>query len=232
MDSVISVRAEDAIPSATPASLRGRLHDAVSAAVARPIAWVILVAVIAAWPIAWSLRTPLPPRLPILGTVQPFQLTAQDGNPFGSKDLAGRVWVVSLMFTRCQTICLALARSMGKIQSRTRNLEPEFHLVSISVDPEFDRPERLVEYARTHRASPRMWTFLTGSVEAVRATVAHGLNLSNDRDAEHAAQEGISHGTKLVLVDREGRIRGYYDPRDADAVDLVVRDAALLVNRG
>ena len=204
----------------------------VSAAVARPITWVILVAAIAAWPVAWALRTPLPPRLPILGTVQPFQLTAQDGNPFGSKDLAGRVWLASLMFTRCQTICPTLARSMGKIQSRTRNLEPEFHLVSITVDPEFDRPDRLAEYARTHRASPRMWTFLTGPVDAVQNTVAHGLGASMHWQTEHSPQEGISHGTKLVLVDREGRIRAYYDPRDADAVDRIVRDAALLVNRG
>jgi protein SCO1 len=170
---------------------------------------VILISLIVAWPIAWALRTPLPPRLPVLGAVPPFQLTAQDGRPFGSNDLAGRVWLASFMFTRCETACAAVIRCMAGIQSRTRNLEPEFHLVSFSVDPEFDRPERLAEYARTHRASPRMWTFLTGPVEQV-----------------------ISRGKQLVLVDREGRIRAYYDPEDAGTVERVVRDAALLVNRG
>ena len=173
---------------------------------------MIVVAIVAAWPIAWALRTPLPPRLPVLGTVPPFQLTAQDGRPFGSDDLAGRVWLASFIFTRCETICPAITRRMAAIQSRTRNLEPEFHLVSISVDPEFDGPERLADYARAHRASPRMWTFLTGPVDAV--------------------QEGISRGTQLVLVDREGRIRAYYDPQASDVVERVVRDAALLVNRG
>ena len=182
-----------------------------NAAVARPLTWVIVVALVAAWPIAWALRTPLPPRLPVLGSVPRFQLTAQDSRPFGSNDLAGRVWLASFIFTRCQTNCAAITQCMTAIQSRTRNLEPEFHLVSISVDPQFDSPERLAEYARVHRASPRMWTFLTGQTEGVR---------------------DISHGTQLVLVDREGRIRGYYDAEEAGAVDRIVRDAALLVNRG
>jgi protein SCO1 len=187
------------------------LHDAVSAAVARPLTWVIVVAVVAAWPIAWALRTPLPPRPGVLGTVPSFQLTAQDGRPFSSKDLAGRVWLASFIFTRCQTNCAAITQRMAAVQSRTRNLEPEFHLVSITVDPQFDSPERLAEYARVHRASPRMWTFVTGPIEGVRS---------------------ISRGTQLVLVDRQRRIRGYYDPQEADAVDRIVRDAALLVNRG
>ena len=52
-----------------------------SAAVGRPLAWVVLVALIAAWPIAWALRTPLPPRLPVLGSVPPFELIGQDGGP-------------------------------------------------------------------------------------------------------------------------------------------------------
>jgi protein SCO1 len=202
------------MPAPTHTGFRFRLHDAVSAAVARPLTWIILVAVIAAWPIAWALRTPLPPRLPVLGAVPAFQLTAQDGRPFGSKDLAGRVWLATFFFTRCETLCPAVMRRMASIQSRTRNLEPEFHLVSISVDPEFDGPERLADYARVHRASPRMWTFLTGPIDGLRNAVARG------------------HGAELVLVDREGRIRAYYDAQDTDAVERVVRDAALLVNRG
>src|SRR6266446_2449814 len=217
------------MPAATPAPFRDRLHGAVSAAVGRPLTWIVVVALIAAWPIAWALRTPLPPRLKVLGTLPPFELTAQDGSPFGSKDLAGRVWVASFIFTRCDTVCAAITRQMARIQGRTRNLEPAFHLVSISVDPEFDDPPRLAAYARAHRASPRMWTFLTGPIDAVRETVVLGLRISMDPE-RHGGD--ASPGTHLVLVDVEGRIRGYYDPEDAGAVERVVRDAALLVNRG
>jgi protein SCO1/2 len=209
-----------------------RLQAAVSAAVGRPLVWALVVALIAAWPIAWALRTPLPPRLPVLATLPPFELVAEDGRPFGSKDLAGRVWVASLVFTRCETACPAITRQMARIQGRTRNLEPAFHLVSISVDPEFDDPARLAAYARAHRASPRMWTFLSGPAEAVREIVVRGLRTGMGRDPERPGGEGVFHGTHLVLVDGEGRIRGYYDPDAADAVERVVRDAALLVNRG
>ena len=218
------------MPAATPAPFRDRLHGAVSAAVGRPLAWIVVVALIAAWPIAWALRTPLPPRLPVLGTVPPFELTGQDGGAFGSRDLAGRVWVASFIFTRCETVCPAITRQMARIQGRTRNLEPAFHLVSISVDPEFDDPVRLAAYARAHRASPRMWTFLTGPIETVRDTVVRGLRVS--MDAKRPEEQDISHGTHLVLVDGEGRIRGYYDSERTDVVERVVRDAALLVNRG
>jgi protein SCO1 len=121
---------------------------------------------------------------------------------------------------------------MARVQSRTRNLEPVFHLVSISVDPEFDDPGRLAAYARAYHASPRMWTFLTGSLDAVRETVVRGLRVSMGRDPDLPGGEGVFHGTHLVLVDGERRIRGYYDPDASDAVDRVVRDAALLVNRG
>ena len=216
----------------TASAFRDRIQTALSAAVGRPLTWAVVVGLIAAWPISWALLTPLPPRLPILGTVPPFELTAQDGGRFGSKELAGRVWLASFIFTRCETACTAITRQMARIQGRTRNLEPAFHLVSISVDPEFDDPARLAAYARAHRASPRMWTFLTGPAGDVRDAVTRGLRISMAKEAEHPGTEGISHGTHLVLVDGEGRIRAYYDPEEGTSVERAVRDAALLVNRG
>ncbi len=207
------------------------LQSTVSKIVARPLFWTALVAMLAAWPLVWALRSPLPPRLPELGSLPRFELVDQTGRPFGSADLAGRVWVASFIFTRCDTVCPIVTRQMARIQSHARNLEPAFHLVSISVDPEYDSPARLSEYARRYRASPRMWTFLTGRADAVRDTVVNGLRVSMGHEAG-AGAEGISHGTHLVLVDGAGRIRGYYDAASPGAVDQVVRDAALLVNRG
>ena len=201
-----------AMPTAARSGFRDRIQAWVGAAVGRPLTWVVLIALIVAWPISWALRTPVPPRLPVLGTVPPFELTAANGGRFGSKDLIGRVWLASFIFTRCQTVCPVITRQMARIQARTRNLEPAFHLVSITVDPGFDDPSRLAAYAREHRASPRMWTFLTGPVDTVR--------------------DAVSRGTDLVLVDSQGRIRARYDPEDAGSVERVVRDAALLVNRG
>ncbi|HTN52557.1 MAG TPA: SCO family protein [Anaeromyxobacter sp.] len=203
-----------------------------AAAVGRPLFWIALVAVLAAWPVAWALRVPVPPPAPVLGAVPRFELTDQDGRPFGSGDLAGRVWVASFVFTRCTTACPAITRQMARIQDRARNLEPALHLVSFSVDPAFDSPERLAAYARAARASPRMWTFLTGPAEAVRAAVVQGLRVSMGSGAGPGGEPDLSHGTHLVLVDGGGRIRGYYDSGAPGVVDQVVRDAALLINRG
>lgn len=214
-------------------SVATRIDVAARAAAGRPLLWVLVLAAIAAWPAIWSVRTRVPPPPPVLAAIPPFQLTDEAGRPFGSAELAGRVWVASFIFTRCETVCPRITARMARIQDRARSLEPALHLVSISVDPEHDAPARLAEYARAHRASPRMWTFLTGSSAAVQETVQRGFRVSVGREpGDASAPAAISHGSHLVLVDGAGRIRGYYDPEEPDVVDRVVRDAALLVNRG
>jgi protein SCO1 len=209
-----------------------RLDGVVHAAAGRPLLWVAAIAALAAWPVVWTLGTRVPPPPAVLGTVPAFQLTDQDGRPFGSGDLTGRVWVASFIFTRCETVCPAITRQMARIQDRTRNLEPALHLVSFSVDPGHDTPDRLAAYARANHASPRMWTFVTGPAEQVRQTVERGLRVSMGQAEGDPSPAGISHGTHLVLVDGRARIRGYYDPDEPGAIDRVIRDAALLVNRG
>ncbi len=221
----------ESIPAGAPG--RGaRLQAGASRLVARPLFWIALVAAIGAWPVIWSLRTPLPPPMPVLATLPRFELTDQDGRPFGTKDLEGRVWLASFIFTRCDTICPAITAKMARVQGRTRQLEPGFRLVSISVDPEYDTPARLAEYARAHRASPRMWSFLTGNPDAVKATVVDGLKVAMGREKGDDGFEGIFHGSHLVLVDGRGQVRAYFDSDDPDVVDKVVRAVGLLVNRG
>jgi protein SCO1/2 len=210
-----------------------RLQDLASRAVARPLFWLALLALPAAWPLIWSLKTPVPPKLPVLATLPAFQLIDQGGRPFGSRELEGRAWVASFIFTRCATICPSITATMSRIQDRTRNLGASFHLVSFSVDPEFDTPERLAAYARGHRASPRLWSFLTGPEAAVKEAVVRGLKIAVGREqGDDGRFDGIFHGSHLVLVDQRGRIRGYYDSDDALVVEQVVRDAGLLANRG
>jgi protein SCO1/2 len=113
---------------------------------------------------------------------------------------------------------------MARVQARARNLQPALHLVSFTADPEHDTPARLAAYARARRASPRMWTFVTGPVEAVRTAVEQGLGVRG------GCGPG-ARGAPLVLVDGASRIRGTYAVDEPGAADRVVRDAALLVNR-
>jgi protein SCO1/2 len=208
-------------------------QELVGRLVARPLFWILLLALPASWPLIWSLKTPVPPKLPVLAVLPAFELTDQGGRPFGSKDLEGRAWVASFIFTRCETICPAITAKMGRIQDRTRNLGSAFRLVSFSVDPEFDTPARLDAYARAHHASPRLWTFLTGPETELKAAVVDGLKIAVGRERSQDGRfEGLFHGSHLVLVDQRGRVRGYYDSDDPEVVDQVVRDAGLLANRG
>jgi protein SCO1/2 len=84
---------------------------------------------------------------------------------------------------------------------------PGVRLASITVDPETDTPERLKQYAESFGAKPETWSFLTGEVESVRKTVSEGFKLS----LQKASETDVFHSEKFVLIDQEGRIRGYFD---------------------
>ena len=100
--------------------------------------------------------------------------------------------------------------------------------MSFTVDPEYDTPARLSDYARRAHANPRVWTFVTGTLGAMERAVVSGFKVAMGRD-QPASDDFLSifHGERFVLVDRRLRIRGYYDGDDESA-DRLIRDAALL----
>ena len=97
-----------------------------------------------------------------------------------------------------------------------------FRMVSISVDPERDTPERLTWYAEQTLADPDIWIFLTGEMDVIRSLAVEGLKLVVEKEEGTAR---ILHSDRFVLVDDTGRIRGYYDGTDPDAVDEMIRAA-------
>jgi protein SCO1/2 len=165
---------------------------------------------------------------PVLGVLPAFALTNERGEPFGSADLRGKVWVANFIFTRCPTVCPLFTRKMGSLQPMAGEFGTALHLVSFSVDPQYDRPEVLRAYAEKAGADPSRWTFLTGDAEAIRATVMEGFKVSVGREGPAEDFAGIFHGTQFVLVDGEGRVRGYYASGEAEAVDKLRREMALL----
>jgi protein SCO1/2 len=121
---------------------------------------------------------------------------------------------------------------MAKVQHRARGIEPAFRLVSFSVDPAYDTPARLDEFARRYKASPRMWKFLTGSLDQMKSTVEEGLKIAMGSPQGETDFASLFHGTHFVLVDQRLRIRGYYDSNAADVEDRLLHDATMLINRG
>ena len=219
--------------SAAIPAVSSRPQGRVAKLVMRPAFWAVVILSGFSVPVLNRVLRAPPPPLPVMGTLPAFLLIDQDGRSFGSGELAGKVWMAGFIFTRCPTICPAITATMAKVQARARGIDQEFRLVSFSVDPEFDRPAVMADYARRHRASPRLWKFLTGPLDAITATVVGGLKIAMKAPAAGESDfAGVFHGTHFVLVDRSARIRGYYDSTDPQVVDKVLADATMLLNRG
>lgn len=197
----------------------------------RPWLWAALVALALAAPIARSVLRPLPPEPPVLATLPPFTLTDQDGRPFRPADLRGKVWVANFFFTTCGQSCPRLMRQVERVQRRLRGTADATRLVSFSVDPEVDTPERLRAYGERFHRDPRRWLYVTGPLGELERAVVQGFRVAMGRP-EGARGSGffdIAHGNHLVLVDAAGRIRGYY-PSDDEGVDRLLHDVARLIN--
>ncbi len=161
--------------------------------------------------------------LRILGEAPKFDLIERTGTNYGSQDLAGKVWIASFIFTKCAGQCPLLCQKLERIQSRFRFKE-HFRMVSFSVDPEHDTPGVLREYADRFHADPYKWLFLTGDKKQIRQITREGFKLA----VEDAPQE-IIHSFKLALVDRWGRVRGYYDGLEEDSIKQLMRDTKQLL---
>jgi protein SCO1/2 len=164
--------------------------------------------------------------LPQLGALPDFSYTRQDGTPFGSAQLRGHPYVANFIFTRCPTVCPAFTRKLARVQKETDGFGPKLQLVSFSVDPTYDTPERLSAYAQKHGANPARWSFLTGDYAQLKDTVVSSFKISMGREnLDEADVLGIFHGNHFVLVDAQGQIRGYYDSADEEAFERLLRDA-------
>ncbi|MCZ6602759.1 MAG: DUF420 domain-containing protein, partial [Planctomycetota bacterium] len=145
---------------------------------------------------------------PVLGKVGDFDLIAQDGERLRRSDLRGTVWIADFIFTRCAGPCPIMTSRMRLMQD---DLDPEVRLVSFTVDPDYDTPEVLTRYARNYGADLEQWSFVTGDRDQiVRFSVDSLKLLVGDQDAANQ----IPHSKEYVLVDRRGRIRGYYTATD------------------
>lgn len=192
----------------------------------QPWLWTGFLALVMAVPVLRSaLPAPLPPP-PVLGTVPDFRLVDQTGAPFGPERLKGRVWIADFVFTRCPDVCPEMTGRMAAIQ---RTLGERVHLVSVSVDPAYDTPARLAAFARANGAESPRWHFLTGDSRQIQESVLRGFNVAFARESEDIAT--LTHGVHAVLVDGRGRIRGYYDSKDPDALERLVTDARGLAER-
>lgn len=152
------------------------------------------------------------PPLPIVKSVDRFSLTNQLREWVTLDSLRGRPWVANVFFSRCPTICMQITQRMKELQEAGKK-HPALRLVSITTDPEYDRPEILAKYAHRFGADNSKWVFLTGEKSEIARVLAKELLLSakeNPEDMRQSELDLYTHGSLMVLVDAESRIRSFY----------------------
>lgn len=162
--------------------------------------------------------------------VPEFNLIDSRGDVFRSEEMKGKIWVVSFFYSDCPGPCLILNHRIAELQRELEDIPIRF--VSITANPEVDTPEKLAEYASNYEPLPG-WHFLTGDAEKITRLAQEGFRVvagmtNSDPDAEHK----IVHSDRLILIDAQGEIRGYYSALDEVKMAMFKRKVKQLVEEG
>ncbi|MFT4539943.1 MAG: protein SCO1/2 [Planctomycetota bacterium] len=183
-----------------------------------------------------SSLAPLPNSPKRFSAIPDFSFIDADERAWTRADLLGEPWVMVLFFTSCSGPCPRLSADVRSLL-HDQLADTDVRIVSLSVDPEYDRPEVLREYAQSYEADPERWVFLTGDENEIHGFIRNGLKLGVGRPApeplgveqeaaaEAATTDGemiarlaermqMTHSTRLVAVDPEGVIAGWYECGD------------------
>jgi len=158
-----------------------------------------------------------------------FSYINQGGRVVSHEDFMGKIFVADFFFTHCESICPIMSSQMARLQERLRKdgLCDRIRLLSHTVDPSRDTPERLKEYSTAIGADTICWQFVTGRAEDIYWQAETGYMLS--AFPSDTAQGGFFHTDRFTLVDRFMRIRGYYDGTSTKEVDQLFEDIQLLI---
>lgn len=175
-------------------------------------------------------------KLVKIGAVPNFELTNQDRKTITNETYKGKVYVLEFFFSKCPTICPKMNESM-LILEKTFFGNPNFGIVSITIDPVNDTPEALKEHAKFLGVTSSNWNFLTGDKEYIFNLAIKGFNLYAGENKKVAG--GFEHSGLFALVDKEGNIRCrnddfgnpilYYDGLDKIGVRNLQQDINILL---
>jgi protein SCO1/2 len=160
-----------------------------------------------------------------------FSFLDQDSVRFTDADLNGKVYVAEYFFTTCKTICPKMNGQMCRVQEAFAN-QKNFEILSFTVDPETDTPRQLKNYAQIHNANSKQWHFLTGPKEKLYELARRSFFVLKPAEAINQGDVGSDfiHTNNFVLIDKQKRIRGYYDGTSSSDVDRLISDAKILLS--
>ena len=171
-----------------------------------------------------------------IGKAPKFELTNQNGKKVSTVDLKGKVYVLEFFFTTCPTICPRMNQNMLEIEKQFFG-QPDFSIVSITIDPEKDTQKQLKEHADQLGVTSSKWHFLTGDKTYIFDLANNGFNLFVGQNT--AIDGGFEHSGFFALIDKNGNIRSrkdkfgnpiaYYDGIEKPGVEAIMQDIAILL---
>ena len=161
-------------------------------------------------------------------TIAPFTMTNQNGQTITEKDYENKVYVADFFFTTCPSICPIMTKNMFSLQEKLKTKYPEVKLLSYSVTPEIDTIEQLKRYAVENKVDDKIWNLVTGDKKEIY-NLARKSYLVVQNDGNGGPHDMI-HTENFVLIDKENRIRGYYDGTEINEMDRLITEIGMLKN--
>ena len=157
-----------------------------------------------------------------------FELVNHLGDTVTLADVQGQILVVDFFFSRCATICPLMTQNLQRIHDR---LDPQMpiRILSHSVTPKADSVSVLNRYAKKHGANPDLWWFLTGEKKEIYKLARQSYFSCLD-EGDGGFQDFV-HTENIVLVDDEGRLRGFYDGTDSKSMSHLFSDLEFLAEK-
>ena len=162
----------------------------------------------------------------IYHTIPDWEFINQNGEKVSSEEYKGQIYVTEFFFTNCPTICPKMTVNMHALQSKTKDLDVQF--LSYTVDPTRDSSATLKNYQQAYGINDDNWNMLTGDQYKIYELGVNGYLVPNQEDA--LAPGGFLHSEMFMLIDKQGRIRGYYDGTNAKNMDKIVHDINVLID--
>jgi protein SCO1/2 len=157
--------------------------------------------------------------------IGPFSFQNQDAKFISTADMKGKIAVVEYFFTTCKSICPIMNRQMQRVDAAFKN-DSDIQIFSFTVDPETDDVPQMKKYAKSHQATSGKWHFLTGEKADLYALARKSFFVLKPAEAQNLGDAGSDfiHTNNFVLVDKQLRIRGYYDGTSEKEVNQLISD--------
>lgn len=154
-----------------------------------------------------------------------FSLVNQNGDTITQDNYKGKIYVADFFFTTCPTICPIMTKNMAEVQEVIKD-DPNVMLLSHSVTPDIDSVAQLKRYAREKGVIDSKWNLVTGNKKQIYELARKSyLAVKNDGDG---GPFDMIHTENFILVDKEKRIRGFYDGTDREEIDKLLKDLEIL----